>query len=82
MYIGDKRYAPYVGSTRRKVVRPLSYDAEIEYLESSGTQWIDTGIYPTNTTVAKLKFMNLMNTGAVIFGMYDGEHNSYRLFNP
>ena len=25
----------------------LPYDAEIEYLESTGTQWIDTGIYPT-----------------------------------
>ena len=23
---------------------PLHYDAEIEYLESSGTQWIDTGV--------------------------------------
>lgn len=60
---------------------PLSYDAEIEYLESSGTQWIDTGIYPTNNTIAKIKFMNLQTTGDVIFGMYDGENHSYRVFN-
>ena len=26
------------------VAEPLPYDAEVEYLESSGTQWIDTGI--------------------------------------
>lgn len=26
--------------------RKLPYDAEIEYLESTGTQWIDTGKYP------------------------------------
>ena len=27
----------------------LPYDAEIDYLESTGTQWIDTGIYPDAT---------------------------------
>ena len=26
----------------------LPYDAEVEYLESTGTQWIDTGIVPTS----------------------------------
>lgn len=25
---------------------PLPYDAEVEYIESTGTQYIDTGIYP------------------------------------
>ena len=25
----------------------LPYDAEVEYLESTGTQWIDTGVVPT-----------------------------------
>ena len=32
IYVGDKRYAPYVGSTRRKVMteKALPYDAEIE----------------------------------------------------
>lgn len=27
----------------------LPYDAEVAYLESTGTQWIDTGIVPTNS---------------------------------
>ena len=35
---------------RRRVYggKKLPYDAEIEYLESSGTQWINTGVYPDN----------------------------------
>ena len=28
----------------------LPYDAEVEYLESTGTQWIDTGVIPTAST--------------------------------
>ena len=32
----------------RKMVRTLPYDAEVEYLESTGTQWIDTGVTMTN----------------------------------
>lgn len=28
----------------------LPYDAEVEYLESTGTQYVDTGIVPTDTT--------------------------------
>lgn len=29
---------------RHTMDKPLPYDAEVEYLESTGTQWIDTGI--------------------------------------
>ena len=29
---------------------PLPYDAEVEYLESTGTQWIDTGLWFTKDT--------------------------------
>ena len=39
---------------------PLPYDAEVEYLESTGTQWIDTGINPQNapTIVADMQILN------------------------
>ena len=30
------------------MIRGVPYDAEVEYLESTGTQWIDTGVMPTN----------------------------------
>lgn len=33
-----------------------SYSYEVEYLESTGTQWIDTGIIPNNETGVKLEF--------------------------
>lgn len=29
------------------MIRGVPYDAEVEYLESTGTQWIDTGMVPT-----------------------------------
>ena len=46
IYVGDKRYAPYIGDKRRRYMgggSSLPYDAEIEYLQSSGTQYIQLG---------------------------------------
>jgi hypothetical protein len=34
---------------------PLPYDAEVEYLESTGTQWIDTGIKPNYDDVVRIE---------------------------
>ena len=36
---------------------PLPYDAEVEYLESTGTQWIDTGIALTNASLADVTWV-------------------------
>ena len=33
----------------------LPYDAEVEYLESTGTQWIDTGVIPNQSSVSEIK---------------------------
>ena len=41
----------------------LPYDAEVEYLESTGTQWIDTGITPSAATECNI---DLMFTGETI----------------
>lgn len=54
---------------------------KVEYLESDGTQWIDTGIVPNVYTWARLKFVNLVTTGDVIFGFFNTELTSWRLFN-
>lgn len=51
-----------------KVINMLIYDTEVEYLESNGTQWIDTGISPSLSTVSCIKVMNLASTGDVIYG--------------
>lgn len=53
----------------------------VSYIESTGTQYIDTGFYPTSTTTVRLKFNMTKATGHVIFGYYNSEANSFRLFN-
>jgi hypothetical protein len=44
----------------------LPYDAEVECLEGTGTQWIDTGMYPTNnaTTIVDAKLTRVSVAGA------------------
>ena len=41
----------------------LPYDAEVEYLESTGTQWIDTGIIPTIDTICDIDCMSITFVG-------------------
>lgn len=47
----------------------LPYDAEIEYLESTGTQWIDTGIVVGggNNIIAELKVMQTVDTDVISY---------------
>lgn len=81
--------AIYIGSDLLWTKVPVSvpYDAEIKYLKSSGTQWIDTGITPNTNTKVQLKFKNLESTGDVIIGYYGMAHVNindkcdWRLFN-
>lgn len=46
----------------------LPYDAEVEYLESTGTQWIDTGIIATENTRIKATLMTLSTGNKNWFG--------------
>ena len=60
----------------------MPYDTEIEYLKSSGTQWIDTGIIPNTNTKVQFKFKNLEATGNVIIGYYTTNDSlDWRFFN-
>lgn len=63
------------------LMKGLPYDAEIEYLESTGTQWIDTGIVPDSNTIVQFKFVNLNITDDVIIGYFIDDTNNWRLFN-
>ena len=59
-----------LGAERNNVKAPLPYDAEVEYLESTGTQWIDTGYAPATDVVtvsAKYEFTANYN-GATVWG--------------
>ena len=58
----------------RKMMKLLPYDAEVEYLESTGTQWIDTGIVCSigigvKADIAVLELNN--TTYPQFFGSYD-----------
>lgn len=62
----------------RKMVRTLPYDAEVEYLESTGSQWIDTGIVPTRTTKSVFDYQLTSQTaGRGLFGSYKTKSNYY-----
>lgn len=66
----------YIGWATAKVYQ------EVEWIASSGTQYIDTEVYPKDTLKSQIKFMNLQTTGYVIYWMYNGsDTTSYRMFN-
>lgn len=70
VYIGNDRCRLYVGSSRRCVVtEPLvPYDAEIEYLRGTGTQYIDSGIECTGDLSIKCKFKVSTNVNSAMAG--------------
>lgn len=56
---------------------PLPYDAEIEYLESTGTAYIDTGIIPTLAYSVEMEFylvspLSSESASATMFGTLNG----------
>ena len=51
-------------SSRSLLNKGLPYDAEIEYLEGSGTQYIDTGIIPSSTIGYYFIFSLIRTTGS------------------
>lgn len=53
---------------RRVMGSKLPYDAEVEYLECSGTQWIDTGIKSGPPIESIIKVQILATTDATIVG--------------
>lgn len=73
---------------RRRVMKvskksrlPSAYQ-EVEWIKSTGTQWIDTGIIPNNQITIQLKVMNLGITGDTILGYWKtNDDYSMRLFN-
>ena len=59
----------------------LPYDAEVEYLESTGTQYIDTGVVGRFDTVVELdNEMTREQTTRGVFGSYSGANAHRSLF--
>lgn len=60
------KYFPYVMYKRYDIVDlilPSNEYQRVEYIESVGTQWINTGVIPNNTTKCVLDYRNLKNIG-------------------
>ena len=56
VYVGSTQYSKiYLGSTLIWQANSLPYDAEIEYLQADGTQYIDIGVIPDATIVVDTK---------------------------
>jgi len=51
---------------------PLPYDAEVEYLESTGTQWIDTGTTLKSYSQIDCDFIGLGLSNKAVFGCSNG----------
>ena len=51
---------------------PLPYDYEVQYLESTGTQWLDTGIYPTSDIGAKMVVAPLLGNAGDSCALFCG----------
>ena len=78
---------------RRRVMgtcgeKPLPYDSEIEYLESSGTQYIDTGIIPKNAICVEIGILYSSTQCTIIGGgnnwkaeFYIGRSSNSIIFN-
>lgn len=73
IYLGNTQI--WGGSSPTPPTPVLPYDAQVEYLKCSGTQYINTGIYPDGTTKIELtgEFSNL--TGYTRFGCRDANVN-------
>ena len=54
----------------------LPYDAEIEYLESNGTQYIDIGVSPNSDTGAYANVVCLDETDIYFFGLRKDSNNT------
>lgn len=68
-------------SLRRRVLEKkgggLPYDAEIEYLQSSGTQYIDTGIYPDSSLTTVECKVSFIGNNQPCWGCRDSRGNRF-----
>lgn len=80
----------FLGSPPLKIkewmkLNAVPYDAEVEYLESTGTQWIDTGVVATSDTHINVRFSDYTVAGAWLFGVriayQDGALGVYTVSN-
>lgn len=67
----------------KKVYNFAEYFRELEYIESTGTQYIDTGFVPNSNTSIEMKFSNYSTANATLYcarGANGLSDNSYTAF--
>lgn len=65
----------------RKMMKPLPYDAEVEYLESTGTQFIDADFIPTIDSAIEIDVVCTSQSSAYTGVAFCGNYfNSYHAF--
>ena len=73
MYLGEE--IVFGGDSPTPV---FPYDAQVEYLQSNGSQWIDTGIYADNTTKTEIGFqLTSLNASRGIYGTFSSPKSYY-----
>ena len=72
-----KHYFIYTSYTPRL---PAEYQ-EVEYIQSSWTQWIDTWVLPTVDTKSQIKVQFLAYTWDCVYGFQTSDGRDYRFFN-
>lgn len=66
---------------QREIHVVLPYDAQVEYLQSSGTQYINTGIYGTENLKVEIKVQELaVAHNFAVFGVFGINNKSYYIF--
>lgn len=65
---GDVRSVAIGGVTVWEKPPALPYDAEVDYVESTGAQYVDTGVTPDETTAIDLRGVFSAAAGATRFG--------------
>ena len=54
LYVGNTKYKVMSGSDKSSLISPFPYDSEVEYLQFTGTQSIDTGIVLSATDIVEI----------------------------
>lgn len=64
-----------------RIVYEKPYDAEVEYLESTGTQYIDTAIYGSNNSKVEVDLQLLeLGVSKAVFGCYSANQASLYMY--
>ena len=60
----------------------LPYDAEVEYLESTGTQWINTGINCNSKYILEVEAQGAKSSEGILGARKSGENSAHTLVYP